>query len=99
MLAGPEVSGQPDTFLKTVDYRTAIMGDLRSSAANLLALSPLGWLMARAYQMPEGSGWWATLLFAMPLYVTSVMYHQIAEMREMFTQTIGVRPWRSAAIR
>ncbi len=33
--------------------------------------------------------WWATLLFALPLYTTRVMNRQFVEMREMFTQTIG----------
>jgi putative nucleotidyltransferase with HDIG domain len=66
-----------------------VRADLRSSLANLVALSPLAWLMARVYQAPEGVGWWATLLFAMPLYVTRTVYSQIVEMREMFTQTIG----------
>ena len=32
---------------------------------------------------------WATLLFALPLYTTRVAHHRFAEMREMFTQTIG----------
>jgi putative nucleotidyltransferase with HDIG domain len=66
-----------------------VRADLRSSMANLVALSPLAWLMARVYQAPDGVGWWATLLFAMPLYVTRTVYSQIVEMREMFTQTIG----------
>jgi len=69
--------------------RTVIAADVHSSLANLVALSPLAWLMARVYQMPDGGGWWATLLFAMPLYVTRVVYSQVVEMREMFTQTIG----------
>jgi putative nucleotidyltransferase with HDIG domain len=36
-----------------------------------------------------GGGWWATLLFALPLYTTRVAHHRFVEMREMFTQTIG----------
>jgi putative nucleotidyltransferase with HDIG domain len=55
---------------------------------NLLTLAPLGWLMARMYQLP-GAGWWTTLLFALPLYTTRVAYHRFVEMRDMFTQTIG----------
>jgi putative nucleotidyltransferase with HDIG domain len=35
------------------------------------------------------TGWWASLLFALPLYTTRVAYHRFVEMREMFTQTIG----------
>lgn len=55
---------------------------------NLLTLAPLGWLMARMYQLPD-AGWWTTLLFALPLYTTRVAYHRFVEMRDMFTQTIG----------
>jgi putative nucleotidyltransferase with HDIG domain len=54
---------------------------------NLLALAPLAWLMSRIYALP--GGWWATLLFALPLYTTRVAHHRFVEMREMFTQTIG----------
>ena len=54
----------------------------------VIALAPLAWLMARVYQMPDG-GWWATLLFAVPLYSTRVAFDRFIELREMFTQTIG----------
>ena len=33
--------------------------------------------------------WWATLLFALPLYTTRMSSQRFVEMREMFTQTIG----------
>jgi putative nucleotidyltransferase with HDIG domain len=33
--------------------------------------------------------WWATLLFALPLYTTRVASQRLVEMRDMFTQTIG----------
>ncbi|MEW5991884.1 MAG: HD-GYP domain-containing protein [Chloroflexota bacterium] len=52
---------------------------------NLLTLAPLAWLMARMFE----TGWWTTLLFALPLYTTRVAYHRFVEMRDMFTQTIG----------
>jgi riboflavin transporter FmnP len=55
---------------------------------NLLSTAPLAWLMARMYQIPE-AGWWATLLFALPLFTTRVAYARFIQMREMFTQTIG----------
>jgi hypothetical protein len=64
-----------------------IMGDARGFAVNLLALAPVAWLMARTFLLP--AGWWATLLFALPLYTTRVAYQKFVEMREMFTQTIG----------
>jgi hypothetical protein len=56
--------------------------------ANLLTLAPLGWFMARMYELP-GGGWWTTLLFGLPLFTTRVAYARFVEMREMFTQTIG----------
>ena len=33
--------------------------------------------------------WWATALFAVPLYSTRLAYERFVEMRNMFTQTIG----------
>ena len=67
--------------------RIIAVGDARGFAANLFALTPLSWLMAQIY--PLHGGWWATLLFALPLYTTRVAHHRYVEMREMFTQTIG----------
>jgi len=66
-----------------------LLRDGTGFAANLLALAPLSWLMAQVYRLPQGAGWWATLLFALPLYTTRVAQHRFVEMREMFTQTIG----------
>ena len=43
------------------------------------------WLMAVVYAVQ----WWATALFAVPLYSTRLAYQRFIEMREMFTQTIG----------
>jgi len=63
------------------------LGDAKGFAANLLALAPLSWLMSRIFL--SGGGWWATLLFALPLYTTRVAHHRFVEMRDMFTQTIG----------
>ena len=54
--------------------------------ANLLTLAPLGWLMARIYEV---AGWWTTLLFGLPLFTIRTAYQRFIEMREMFTQTIG----------
>jgi putative nucleotidyltransferase with HDIG domain len=56
--------------------------------ANLLTLAPLGWLMARMYELPN-AGWWTTLLFGLPLFTTRVAYQRFVDMRDMFTQTIG----------
>ncbi|MHB8399738.1 MAG: HD-GYP domain-containing protein [Candidatus Limnocylindrales bacterium] len=60
------------------------MGDFRGITVSALALAPLAWLMAQVYLVV----WWATILFALPLYTTRVAYHRFVEMREMFTQTI-----------
>ncbi len=65
-----------------------LLGDARGFSTNLFALAPLAWLMARVYSLPS-AGWWATLLFALPLYTTRVAHHRFVEMREMFTQTIA----------
>jgi len=55
---------------------------------NLLSTAPLAWLMARMYQIGD-AGWWATLLFGLPLFTTRIAYSRFIQMREMFTQTIG----------
>ena len=68
-------------------FRAVLIGDAKVTSANFIALAPLAWLMARMYQLP-GAGWWASLLFALPLYTTRVAHHRFVEMREMFTQTI-----------
>jgi HD-GYP domain-containing protein (c-di-GMP phosphodiesterase class II) len=62
-----------------------VAGDARGVITNAFALAPLAWLMAQMY----ATAWWASLLFALPLYTTRVAYHRFVEMREMFTQTIG----------
>ncbi len=69
--------------------RIVLQGDFRGFSINFVALAPVGWLMSRIYIAAEGAGWWATLLFALPLYTTRVAHHRFVEMREMFTQTIS----------
>jgi putative nucleotidyltransferase with HDIG domain len=66
--------------------RVVVIGDAKGFATSQLALAPLAWLMSQVYSHP---GWWATLLFALPLYTTRVAHHRFVEMRDMFTQTIG----------
>ena len=51
---------------------------------NMLALAPVAWLMAQIYHI----GWWAVLLFAVPLYTTRLAYSRFVEVREMFTETV-----------
>jgi putative nucleotidyltransferase with HDIG domain len=71
--------------LRTGDsFESVLLGDARGFATGLVGLAPLGWLMAQMYAV----AWWATLLFAIPLYTTRLAYHNFIEMREMFTQTI-----------
>ena len=53
---------------------------------NMVALAPIAWLMARIY---VSSGWWAVLLFALPLYTTRIAYTRFVELREMFTETVS----------
>jgi len=60
-------------------------GDLRGIAGSWIALAPLAWLMSVVY----GVQWWATALFAVPLYSTRLAFERFVEMRDMFTQTIG----------
>lgn len=62
-----------------------LVGDSRGIAGSIVALVPLAWLMALIY----GVQWWATALFAVPLYSTRLAYKRFVEMRDMFTQTIG----------
>ncbi len=53
--------------------------------SNMLALAPVAWLMAKMYL---SAGWWAVLLFALPLYTTRLAYQRFVEVREMFTETV-----------
>ena len=70
-------------------FLTVLIGDARGFSASVIALAPLAWLMAQIYRLPDGAGWWAALLFGLPLYTTRVAHHRFVEMRDMFTQTIG----------
>ena len=65
--------------------RDVFVGDTRGIAGNMIALAPLAWLMTITYAVQ----WWATALFAIPLYSTRMAYRRFVEIREMFTQTIG----------
>ena len=62
-----------------------MIGDSRGITSTVIALAPLAWLMSIIYVVQ----WWATTLFAVPLYSTRLAYERFVEMREMFTQTIG----------
>jgi putative nucleotidyltransferase with HDIG domain len=66
-------------------FGTVIEGDSKETVTNGLALAPLGWLMAIVYSI----AWWASLLFALPLYTTRQASQRFVDMRDMFTQTIG----------
>ena len=77
------------SFLNRREFRVVLLGDTRAYVVDLFALGPLAWLMAQTYQLPNGVGLWATLLYALPLYTTRVTHSRVVEMRDMFTQTIG----------
>ncbi len=61
-----------------------VSAEARGIAASILSLAPIGWLMAQIYVIAP----WASLLFALPLYMTRLAYQNYTVMREMFTQTI-----------
>jgi hypothetical protein len=65
--------------------RSVFAGDASIVAAGMLAYAPLGWLAANIYTT---IGWWAAMLFAIPLYTTRAAYQKVVELREMFTQTV-----------
>ena len=65
-----------------------VRGDLRQYALSGIGTVPLAWLMAQLYQQ-AGISWWAVLLVVLPVYVMRLALHQVVEMREMFTQTVG----------
>jgi putative nucleotidyltransferase with HDIG domain len=66
-------------------WRDVLLSDIRGILGSVVALAPLAWLMTVVYAVQ----WWATALFAVPLYSTRLAYQRFIEMREMFTQTIG----------
>jgi putative nucleotidyltransferase with HDIG domain len=68
--------------------RTIWAQDVGGVAISLIGLVPLAWMMAQVFQLPDGVGWWATLLFAVPLFTTRLAYARYVETRELFEQTI-----------
>ena len=71
--------------LRTGERLRAVLRADSGVYTNMATFAPLAWLMAQMYLVV----WWASLLFAIPLYTTRVAWHRFVEMREMFTQTIG----------
>jgi putative nucleotidyltransferase with HDIG domain len=65
--------------------KDVLIGDVKGISSSVIAMAPIAWLMALIYVVQ----WWATALFAVPLYSTRLAYQRFVEMREMFTQTIG----------
>jgi len=68
-----------------VSAKAALQEHVSQAGMKLVTLAPLSWLMAFVYLRV---GWWASLLFALPLYTTREAYHRFVEMREMFTSTV-----------
>ena len=52
----------------------------------MLALAPVAWLMAQTYAT---TGWWAAVLFAVPVLTNRTAYRAFVEVREMFTETVA----------
>ncbi len=71
-----------------VPFRRVWAEDIGGIVLSLIALAPLGWLMAQVFQLPNGVGWWATPLFVVPLFTTRLAYARYVETRELFEQTI-----------
>ena len=71
-----------------VPLRVVWAEDIGGIVLSLIALAPLGWLMAQIFQLPGGIGWWATPLFVVPLFSTRLAYARYVETRELFEQTI-----------
>ncbi len=71
-----------------VSIRTVWAQDVSGIALTMFGLVPLAWLMAQVFQLPDGVGWWATALFAIPLFSTRVAYARYVETRLLFEETI-----------
>ncbi len=82
------LASQPSVRGPVTPIRTVWAQDIGGVAISLIGLVPLGWLMAQVFQMPNGVGWWATALFAVPLLTTRLAYARYVETRELFEQTI-----------
>ncbi|MDQ3881130.1 MAG: HD domain-containing protein, partial [Chloroflexota bacterium] len=70
-------------------FTTIWVQDVQGIAPNLLALAPLGWLMAQIFKLPDGVGWWATPLFVVPLFTTRLAYNRYVESRQLFIETVS----------
>jgi HD superfamily phosphohydrolase YqeK len=66
-------------------FGSTVRADAGGAYIAMLALAPVAWLMAQMYVY---AGWWAVLLFAVPMYTTRVAYGRFVEVREMFTETV-----------
>jgi HD-GYP domain-containing protein (c-di-GMP phosphodiesterase class II) len=84
-LGNTAISGGVVALRTGQSFSAVIVGDYRDTAFNNVAMGPIGWLMGLVYSIQ----WWATLLFALPLYTTRMSSKRFVEMRDMFTQTIG----------
>ena len=67
-------------------FAVVLVGDSRGTVFNSLALGAPRLADGRRLLVVQ---WWATLLFALPLYTTRQASQRFVEMRDMFTQTIG----------
>jgi hypothetical protein len=84
-MALAEVAG---ALRRGVPISLSVLGDLGQYLFGGIGTVPLAWLMAQLYEQ-AGIGWWAVLLVVLPVYVMRISLHQVVEIREMFTQTVG----------
>jgi hypothetical protein len=84
-MALAEVAG---ALRRGVPISLGVLGDLGQYLFGGIGTVPLAWLMAQLYEQ-AGIGWWAVLLVVLPVYVMRISLHQVVEIREMFTQTVG----------
>jgi hypothetical protein len=84
-MALAEVAG---ALRRGVPISLGVLGDLGQYLFGGIGTVPQAWLMAQLYEQ-AGIGWWAVLLVVLPVYVMRISLHQVVEIREMFTQTVG----------
>jgi putative nucleotidyltransferase with HDIG domain len=79
------MTGLVVTIREHRSLRSVYVRDIAVVATSMVALVPLAWLMAHVY---HSVGFWAAVLFALPLYTTRAAYATVVEIRDMFTQTV-----------
>jgi hypothetical protein len=73
------------TLRSGASIRQVLSSDYAIIAVSMVALVPLAWLAAHVYVTV---GWWAAMLFILPLLTQRSTYSKVVEIRAMFTQTV-----------